>query len=294
MSARAYWHSDYTQPITADELRKAEEGMQKEVMREWFLSHYENPVESTPYESREGGYQYIWGGPYDAEDELFAEFSELVPEHVIKELSDELEEECVEWSGKPSAEEYDDYLLSIITGTEFYETFKISIDNIERLLKTPIESDLEQNFLRLLYINIITALETYLSDAFINTVLSNKELMRRFVETNPDFQKQKISVSEIFSKIDSIEDEIKHYLIDILWHNLEKVKPMYKNTLDIDFPRDLKNLFWAITARHDIVHRNGKSKDGKEIFLSKEDITNLIREVRTFVNCVDSQFCKNK
>ena len=27
----------------------------------WFFNNYEDPVESCPYESAEGGYQYIWG-----------------------------------------------------------------------------------------------------------------------------------------------------------------------------------------------------------------------------------------
>jgi len=34
------------------------------MMADWFLANFENPAECTPYESAEGGYQWIWGGPY--------------------------------------------------------------------------------------------------------------------------------------------------------------------------------------------------------------------------------------
>ena len=36
----------------------------------WFHEHYEDPAHKTPYETKEGGYQWIWGGPYDASEVL--------------------------------------------------------------------------------------------------------------------------------------------------------------------------------------------------------------------------------
>jgi hypothetical protein len=44
-------------------------------MVEWFAQHYEDPAESTPYCSEEGGYMYLCGGPYDAREEIEARFA---------------------------------------------------------------------------------------------------------------------------------------------------------------------------------------------------------------------------
>jgi len=77
------------------------EGMKAEMI-EWFLSKYENPAENCPYESAEGGYIYIWGGPYDARDVLFDNFSGNYPDDVIEEVVEDLEHESWEWSAKPS------------------------------------------------------------------------------------------------------------------------------------------------------------------------------------------------
>jgi hypothetical protein len=41
-------------------------------MVEWFLANYEDPVNSTPYDGAEGGYQYQCGGRYSARDEPHA------------------------------------------------------------------------------------------------------------------------------------------------------------------------------------------------------------------------------
>lgn len=46
-------------------------------MVEWFHMNFEDPAHNTPYESAEGGYQWIWGGPYDAEEELQDAFPTL-------------------------------------------------------------------------------------------------------------------------------------------------------------------------------------------------------------------------
>ena len=39
-------------------------------MVEWFLGHYEGPEEHLPFDSTEGGYQYMGNGPYYARDVL--------------------------------------------------------------------------------------------------------------------------------------------------------------------------------------------------------------------------------
>jgi len=60
--------------ISVEELSKAFPETQTEVMRKWFFENYEDPVESTPYDSTEGGYQYIWGERYMGPEKRRTEF----------------------------------------------------------------------------------------------------------------------------------------------------------------------------------------------------------------------------
>lgn len=60
-----------------------------EAMVEWFHANFEDPAQETPYESAEGGYIYIWGGPYDAQEELvdaFPEADEAAIERAVEEI----------------------------------------------------------------------------------------------------------------------------------------------------------------------------------------------------------------
>jgi hypothetical protein len=148
-----------------------------EKMREWFFDKYEDPVERTPYESSEGGYIYIWGGPYEAHDELSV-FCEFVDDDLIESLANDLSEDCPEWTGRESPDDYDDsYFKSYLTGNKYFESFNTSLSHIRVILESGITGDAKQHLLGLLYVNVITAIETYLSDAFISTVLDNKNTL---------------------------------------------------------------------------------------------------------------------
>ncbi len=56
-------------------------------------------VNAYPYNSREGGYAYIYGGPYDADEEHQANFGGFVKDDYIKDLVGELQADCFELSG---------------------------------------------------------------------------------------------------------------------------------------------------------------------------------------------------
>ena len=73
-----------------------------EAMVEWFHQNFEDPAQETPYESAEGGYQYIWGGPYEASDELFDAFGGVYDDEVITEAASRIESESGTYDWAPS------------------------------------------------------------------------------------------------------------------------------------------------------------------------------------------------
>lgn len=285
-----FYSPEMDQEYTAEELSKVDSEIQQDVMRHWFFQNYENPAERTPYESKEGGYIYIYGGPYDAGEELGDMFGGIVPEDVMELLVGDLEGECWEWTSTPNEDDYDEYYYDLVlSNTEYFVTFKNNIDKISQLLKIEVDEALKQNLLRLIFVNIITSLETYLSDAFINTLSLDKKFIRTFVEKNTDFAKQKFTLNELFEKFETIEKEVEKYLLSQLWHNLAKIQPLYEQTFCITFPENLSDIFKAIVKRHDFVHRNGKGKDGKEQIVTIDEIEKLILQTTEMVEHVDKQ-----
>lgn len=96
-----YYEAIYASPIefSRKELQEAASELQKEMLVAWFRSRFEDPAQETPYNGREGGYQYVWGGPYEARDELENNFSGIVNEKVIDGAVEEIESDGIhEWA----------------------------------------------------------------------------------------------------------------------------------------------------------------------------------------------------
>ena len=87
-------------------MRKAEK---LEMMVDWFHQNFEDPAESTPYESAEGGYIWIWGGPYEARDELYSKFEDLVSERLIEEAVQHIQRHGIyDWAPVHKGDDYDE------------------------------------------------------------------------------------------------------------------------------------------------------------------------------------------
>jgi hypothetical protein len=107
------------------------------------------------------------------------------------------------------------------------------------------------------------------------------------VESDPEFANRKLTVKEIFSKQAGLKDEIGIYLKTLIFHNIEKVKPMYRDVFKIDFG-DIGWLVKAVRVRHDCVHRAGYDKDGNDVNLSADDVLALTAECEKLVHKVDT------
>lgn len=51
-----------------------------DAMVSWFFDNFEDPVHETPYNGQEGGYLYIHGGPYEAQDYIYDAFPNATEE----------------------------------------------------------------------------------------------------------------------------------------------------------------------------------------------------------------------
>ena len=75
--------------MTPSQLKRLGRQRQLAYMRAWFEHLYEDPTNETPRD--EGEFIYPWGGPYDAIEELEAEFGSIISFERIEELAKDLE-----------------------------------------------------------------------------------------------------------------------------------------------------------------------------------------------------------
>ncbi len=279
-----------TTKIRLKDLAEMDAVDQRNVMREWFLDNYEDPAQSLPYESREGGYIWIDGGPYDAHNELYETFGGIVPEHIIVELGNVLQTECFQWAAQINLSDDDPYIGfdSTVESTDYLNEYRLAMKSNRKLLDIDVPESIRDTFYGMVFVNLITIMETYLSDTFIGLVRCYDKFLRKFVESTPEFKQRRFSLAEIYDSLDGISKTTEEYLNGVVWHRLWVVRHMYRDTLDVSFPDHLDYIFRAVDVRHALVHRNGKIK-GKHVDITKERVQKLAGEIDDFICSIAEQ-----
>lgn len=225
------------------------------------------------------------------EDEAWEERAEWIREQLNDPDADEFSDGWDELSEQydrefPKYDPYDDDWL--VEGKSRFEIFSENIQAAQALIQAQVNPLYRKNLVVMLYGHIVAAVEWYLSSTFINFALSSEEFMRRLVENDPEFAKRKFTVKEIFSKRDELKNDLREYLMGLIFHDIAKVKPMYLSVLGIEFG-DVSWLFKAVLVRHHCVHRAGYDKDGNEVDLTSADLDALITKSVGLVNAVEGQ-----
>lgn len=183
---------------------------------------------------------------------------------------------------------YDDEELEWILESENQiSIFNSQLESVEKILEVDIEEEAYFNLLVMLYGHIVAAMEAYLSSTFIQKVTNCENLTRKLIETDPNFSNMKFTLKEIFEEQEKLKVTVATYLKDLIFHNLEKVKPMYGDVLDCDFG-DIGWLFKAVKIRHHCVHRAGFDKEGHKIDLTEELVRELVVKVRDLTTQIEA------
>lgn len=179
--------------------------------------------------------------------------------------------------------DYKEQYEAIIKNKEYLQKFRDELSYLKSLNSLVVPDKKLKNILtRQLYISVIGTMETFLSDAFINLTSEKDEFFRNFIETHPEFKKQKFELREIFEKYDKLRETAKVVMLDTIYHNLPTVSQMFKDTFKIEFP-SIKDVYECVLKRHDLVHRNGKTKEGTSIELDENTVNELIEKISKFI-----------
>ena len=143
---------------------------------------------------------------------------------------------------------------------------------------------------RLVFAGAVSIMEAYLGDTLINAVIHDGTVRSKLVQNNSKLGAIKTSASELAADPKTIDKKLVKELRNILYHNLDIVVTLFKDAFGFDLipdPNDRNILFNAMPRRHDCVHRNGWSKDGKQ----HDDFTKeYVRRVITAINSMTDNF----
>jgi len=189
-------------------------------------------------------------------------------------------------------------------GEQAFDVYNNSIIRIRKLISVNVETEeLKEYYYRLIYANVIASMEAYLSKTIITLVINNKGLFWNFVQKF-NWNNEKIDISQIKQAYDEMDIKVQTALAEILYHNLPKVKNIYKDILNIKILEDRDEMTYlckAVEIRHDIVHRNGRKNvrinvqnNADEYHnIQLEQVEELIASVDNLVRSIEDQINSN-
>ena len=168
-----------------------------------------------------------------------------------------------------------------------FSYFETKIHGVSKLLN---QNDTSQDTRLILYnlslVATISALDTYISDLVLYISTKNRNI---FLETAQKYcQNNKAAniiarIAQMWSDniMDSAEQEVIDSVLKTSYSNLKRIQnEVLKDLYQIREPK-LEDIDEIFKLRHLIVHRSGKQKDGKEIYLSKEDLLGKIERIES-------------
>lgn len=171
-----------------------------------------------------------------------------------------------------------------------YEEFLRNIETIENLLNSVnfTDSNMKDKYYYLLFANIITSMESYLSDMFINIVLRKEDLTTKLLKNSSFFNEKNYKIGEAYEWLKNKHGKIRSVLSTISFHNLKVAQDLYEKILEVSFPEDFEIIREAVKARHAIVHKNGKTPSGDLIKINLYNIKETIDEVKLFISEINN------
>lgn len=213
-------------------------------------------------------------------------FDEDSPRDILRKI-ERLEDDGQTVFIQPSELNISDYYQrefeSISVNNHHFDKFSKEIKNLKDLSETKLnDKKLVPILYRQIFVGVIATLEAFLSEVFINLTMNDPKHFQNFIETHPDFRKRKFELKDIFQEKEKIKQTAKKVMLDTIYHNLPVVKEMYSATFKISFP-EFSKIYEYVIMRHDLVHRNGKTKEGATVVTDQSAINELISTVSLFV-----------
>lgn len=190
--------------------------------------------------------------------------------------------------GYDSPPEDENWLYNWPTPEHPKEVFEENHRQLLSMIEQQVQKDGSSLMNRMVFAQIITFLEAYLCDTLIMGLRNNREFMISFAEKDGSIKQMAVSASSVLRDPDYVRRIIEQNLKERLYHKfgpsladanskkskLEGVPLWYGTAFGFSIAaseKELDALRDYATLRHDCIHRNGETKDGKKLDLFTKD-----------------------
>ena len=165
-----------------------------------------------------------------------------------------------------------------------YDFFNAALQEWWTLLQTMgNKADNVSSVNRMLFTQLFSIVEAYLSDEIVGLALRDTEVQRAVINCIPALSKHTVGLEKIVENTNYVRDTVKATMQVLSFHKLDMVNSIALKALSVPIlpsgAADRSFLMAAVDARHDCVHRNGRDKDGKPVEVKVEWLMELSKKL---------------
>lgn len=224
------------------------------------------------------------------------DMNEWIREHVdlgVEEGDPEWEDmKAIYLSGETGEDDYWDdefYADEFIRLTAGNKAFSQFIEQMSTLIEELPENPSDSN-IKMAYSYSVTLMETCLGDMIKGLILSDEYYLKNAIANVDELSKMKLPLKEVYFNPDIVKKVVIKTFSDYLYHNIEKIIPIYSAVLGEETPEDVKTKMAGIITitkiRHDIVHRNGTDKEGNPRKLDQQILLDAMDAIIDFIKSI--------
>lgn len=146
---------------------------------------------------------------------------------------------------------------------------------------------IQQDF-RIVYSYAVTLLEAFFSETAKYVVSNDKKAFINSAKYLDETDKRKYKLEQVAAN--SIKKLVLTRVSELTFHNTKTIKEFFSKVLETEI--DLPELGDVINTRHDIVHRNGKTRGNEDIVLTIADIKNALTIIEGAASYVHERVLK--
>ena len=194
-------------------------------------------------------------------------------EHLAEEAEHEAELEWLKESGS----------------SEHHKNFISQLEELRKLVTIASIDEQSTMVAKMSYAHAVTLLETFLSDTAKSLIESSDTFFRNAITQINVLKEARYSLSDLASDSTSPKGRAIKELSNLIYHNLPKVRRVLEGILGEQISIDISSLAQSVNTRHDIVHRNGRTKKGEFVKIDRDDCTKLLDDMKTFADSLQLQ-----
>ncbi|KKB02709.1 hypothetical protein [Pantoea anthophila] len=195
----------------------------------------------------------------------------------------------------------DDYLSEVKWSKLHRHTaiYKDFLNELESVSLSEIRTGNSSIYLKMRFSYAVTLMESCLSEMIKAVTMQYEAFRCNAIKNINDLKTLRIYAPDLLDKNpkDILDNAIMGHLTHVIYHNMDKVSKVYTDVIGEQFPSvfdEGNKVIRVLTElRHDIVHRNGKNRNGEEINIDLAQVDSCISHIRTFVEGVHEYIDRN-